>query len=90
MSKVTVDSGILSKDELKLIQDQQTKQGTIVQQIGVFETQKHQLMHDLAVVNESVSKTKKDLENKYGSINIDLENGHWKRIKEEDVEDKKD
>ena len=47
-------------------------------------------MHDLAVVNESVSKTKKDLENKYGSINIDLENGHWKRIKEEDVEDKKD
>ncbi len=90
MSKVTVDSGILSKDELKLIQDQQTKQGTIVQQIGVFETQKHQLMHDLAAVNESVNKTKKDLEAKYGSINIDLENGHWKRIKEEDVEDKKD
>ena len=90
MSKVIVDSGILSEDELKVIKDQQTKQGTIVQQIGVYETQKHQLMHDLAAVNEVVNETKQNLEAKYGSINIDLETGNWKRIKEEDVEDKKD
>tara|TARA_R100000935_G_scaffold26033_1_gene45933 strand:- start:745 stop:1023 length:279 start_codon:yes stop_codon:yes gene_type:complete len=89
--KITTNSGVLKEKELTEIQAQQTKVGSIIHRIGVLETEKHGLLHDIKEVNKTIEETKKTLEKKYGSVNINLETGKWERIKEdEDVEDKKD
>tara|TARA_R110001592_G_scaffold5556_3_gene30694 strand:- start:1004 stop:1267 length:264 start_codon:yes stop_codon:yes gene_type:complete len=80
----------LTEEELKSIQDQQGKLNTILQEIGVLETKKHAFLHDIANTNEDINEFKKSLEEKYGSITIDLADGSFKSIEKESVEDKKD
>ena len=83
------DRGKITSDELKQIQDQQNKVNSILVEIGYQESRKHALLHDLAETNEIINDTKKELENKYGHIDIDLTTGEWK--KHSDVKsDKKD
>ena len=73
----------VTAEELKTIQEQQGKMNETINRIGVLETQKHHLLHEIALVNEEVEKTKKQLEDKYGSINVNVENGTYSEIKEE-------
>jgi hypothetical protein len=42
------------------------------------------LLHKIAGINENIEDTKKQLEEKYGSINIDLETGTYTEIEKED------
>ena len=80
----------IKKDELLLIQEQQKKLNELVNNIGLLESQKHGMLHDIAGVNKEVEDYKEILEAEYGAINIDLEDGTYTNI-EEDVEgDKKD
>lgn len=86
MSKVTVDSGILDEKELTQVKKEQDKVNSILAEIGYIESKKHALLHELADTNEVVNNTKKVLEEKYGSISIDLLTGKWKRVNDkEDV-----
>jgi hypothetical protein len=73
----------VTAEELKTIQEQQGKMNETINRIGVLETQKHHLLHEIALVNEEVEKTKKQLEDKYGSINVNVEDGTYSEIKEE-------
>ena len=82
------DRGSITSDELKLIQDQQNKVNSILVEIGYQESRKHALLHDLAETNEIINNTKKQLESKYGHIDIDLTTGEWK--KHRDVEGNKE
>jgi hypothetical protein len=54
----------------------------MLQNMGVLESQKHAILHDLAGVNEDQEKLKKELEEKYGAININLEDGSYEAIKD--------
>ncbi len=86
MSKVTVNSGILDEKELTQVKKEQDKVNSILAEIGYIESKKHALLHELADTNEVVNNTKKVLEEKYGSISIDLLTGKWKRVNDkEDV-----
>jgi len=78
----------VTDEELKSVQDQQMKLNTILQEIGVLETKKHAFLHDVANTNEEINEFKKSLEEKYGHININLEDGTYTEVKDE--EDKKD
>jgi len=71
-------------EELKQIKDQQAELGEVVNQIGQLEANKHALLHKIAGINEGIENTKKQLEEKYGSINIDLETGTYTEIEKED------
>ena len=80
----------IKEEELKLIQEQQKKLNELVNNIGLLESRKHGMLHDIAGVNKEVEDYKEMLEAEYGAINIDLEDGTYTNI-EEDVEgDKKD
>jgi len=81
--------GKVTADELKIIQDQQNKVNSILIEIGYQESKKHALLHDLADTNEIINSTKKELQDKYGHIDIDLTTGEWK-IHETDVSNKED
>lgn len=76
-------SNKVTAEELKQIKDQQTELGQVVNQIGQLEANKHALLHKIAGINESIEDTKKQLEEKYGSINIDLETGTYTEIEDE-------
>ena len=62
----------ITKEELEKVVDFQNKLYKITTDIGVLETQKHAALHDLAGVNQEQEEYKKTLEDKYGSINVDL------------------
>ena len=77
MSKVT-------KKELKLLQEQEQKKGAILHDLGLLETQKHSLNHMYAELMVEQAKSKKELEESYGKINIDLKDGSYELIKEDE------
>ena len=65
----------ITEKELKEIQDLQANLYKLTTDIGVLETQKHAILHELAGVNQTQEEFKKVLEEKYGSININLQDG---------------
>ena len=55
----------------------------LVNQIGMIETQKHGLLHDVAEVNRKVEEFKAELEKQYGAVSIDLKTGEYTKIEDE-------
>ena len=79
----------IKKDELLLIQEQQKKLSELINNIGILETQKHGLLHDIAGANKEIEDYKEVLEAEYGAINISIEDGTYTEI-ETDVEGNKE
>ena len=79
----------LTEEELKKVQDHQGQIGRLVHNIGVLEAEKHVALHMLVGANEDQEKTKKELEEKYGQVNINLQDGSYEKIKEEDKTEEK-
>ncbi len=65
----------ISKEELKAIQEAVQKQNQIQMQIGGIEGQKALLLDALKEASSELSKSQKNLEQKYGNITINLANG---------------
>ena len=76
----------IKKEELKKVQEQQTKLNNILSQIGIIETNKHGLLHEVAGLNKEIEDYKKVLEKQYGAININLEDGTYTEIEKEEEE----
>ena len=80
-------SNMITAEELKTIKEQQTELSGVINQIGQLEANKHALLHKIAGVNEGIEETKKQLEDKYGSISINLEDGSYKEVEAEDAQE---
>jgi len=77
----------IKEEQLEIIRKQQNDLQKIINDIGVLETQKHGLLHQIATINQAIETTKKELEEEYGMVNINLETGEYVDIpKEEKVE----
>ena len=78
----------ITEDQLTKIQEQQTELNNVIREIGLLETQKHALSHQIANINNEIETFKKELEEQYGAINISIEDGTYTEIeqKEEVVE----
>ena len=76
MSKIT-------EEQLKTANENQDKLIGLVNQIGMIETQKHGLLHDVAEVNRKVEEFKAELEEQYGAVSIDLKTGEYAKIEDE-------
>ena len=70
----------IKKEQLEKIVSQQKELNTLLTNIGVLETQKHSLLHQVAEVNKDVEEFKTVLESEYGAININLEDGSYEEI----------
>jgi len=77
----------IKEEQLKKIQEQQAAVNKILNEVGYLEANKHGLLHELAGVNESIEGFKKELEEEYGAVNINLEDGTYTEIKEEELAD---
>ena len=74
----------LTEKEFETVTDFQTKLNNIVFNIGLVESQKHGFLHELAGVNQDQEEFKKVLEDKYGQVNINLEDGTYTEIKKDE------
>ena len=77
----------MQRKQLKKIQDQQGKVSKILNEVGYLEANKHGLLHELAEINKEVEEFKGELEKEYGQVNINLEDGSYTEIKEEELEE---
>jgi predicted nucleic acid-binding Zn-ribbon protein len=73
----------ISKEELESLLESEKKISAIKHDLGTLEEQKHNLLHALSQVREEQNKVKKELEDKYGKININLKDGSYEEIKED-------
>ena len=73
----------ITDQELSQIKEHRNKINDLMHQVGVLEANKHAALHDVAEVNAEINKYKKVLEDKYGSINIDVATGEYTPIEEE-------
>ena len=78
----------IKESELKGLQEQEQKKGAILHDLGLLETQKHSLNHMYADLMIEQQKSKTELEESYGKINIDLKDGSYELIPEKDEENK--
>ena len=72
----------ITEKELEEVREQQTKIAEIKQDLGTLEMQKHEILHVLVDINKEVNDTKKLLEEKYGRVNINLDDGSYTDIEE--------
>ena len=77
----------IKEEQLKKIQDQQGKVSKILKEVGYLEANKHGLLHELAEINKEVEEFKGELEKEYGQVNINLEDGSYTEIKEQELEE---
>jgi len=76
----------ITDEQLKEIQETQSKVSQVLNQIGFIEIQKSALKVEFNKVNEEAEEVKKKLEKEYGPINIDLSSGEYTvvEVKEEE------
>ena len=73
----------ITDKELETIKEQQKKIQTVVYDLGALEAKKFEISGALKEFNEALNKTKKELEEKYGQVNINLQDGSYEEIVEE-------
>ena len=78
----------ISKDQLEKIQDFQKELNKLLNETGFLEAQKTAVLAKFHEVNKQTEDFKKELEEEYGSININLQDGTYTPIEKE--EDKKE
>ena len=79
----------ITKDQLELVKKQQNILGEFLKSIGVLEIQKSNLKSQVKEVSDEIEKTKKELEEEYGPVNINLQTGEYTPIEKEEEEEKK-
>ena len=73
----------ITEEELKLVQENQGKMNQALNQVGLLEAQKYGLLGYVQEINKEVEDNKKVLEEKYGAVSINLEDGSYTEITEE-------
>jgi hypothetical protein len=78
----------ISESELKSLQEQEQKKSAILHDLGLLQTQVHSLNHMYVELMVEQQKLKQELEESYGKVNINLQDGSFELIEEKDEENK--
>ena len=70
----------ITEKELKTITEQQGKIQTVIFDLGSLEAKKFEISVALKEYNDALNETKKELEDKYGQVNINLKDGTYEEI----------
>ena len=74
----------ITNEQLEVITKHQKDLNKSLTNIGFLETQKHSLLHEYAGIVDDIEKYKKELEDVYGAININIEDGTYTNIEKEE------
>jgi len=70
----------ITEKELKTVTEQQGKIQTVIFDLGSLEAKKFEISVALKEFNDALNETKKELEEKYGQVNINLKDGTYEEI----------
>jgi len=73
----------ITQEQLEELQGYVGKLNNAATQIGNLELQKHQLQHAAGEVQSDLNKFQTKLEEKYGKVQINIQDGTYKPIEEE-------
>ena len=73
----------IKDEELKKIVEKTKEQNEMLRTIGVLETQKRWVLVQLAQSNKDLEEIKKELEDEYGQVTVNLEDGSYTEIEKE-------
>jgi peptidoglycan hydrolase CwlO-like protein len=80
----------IKKDQLEKIQNFQKELNKLLNEVGFLEAQKTAVLAKFHEVNKQTEDFKKELEEEYGSININLEDGSYTPIEKEEEQEKEE
>ena len=78
------DVSKITDEQLEVITKHQKDLNKSLTNIGFLETQKHSLLHEYAGIVDDIEKYKKELEDVYGAININIEDGSYTVIEKKE------
>jgi hypothetical protein len=85
MSKVKeMVKAMITEEQLKTVQEQQAKLTEGLRTLGVLDVQKQNIHGQITELSKEIEATKKELEDEYGQVNIDLKDGSYTEIEKED------
>ena len=73
----------ITQEQLDKVVKQQKDLQALLTNIGLLESQKHGFLHQIAEVNKAIEDYKDELQEQYGAININLEDGSYTDIEVE-------
>lgn len=76
----------ITAEQLETLVKNQRELNDLLLNIGVVESQKHSLLHQLADVNRTSEEFKSELQAQYGSININLQDGSYTIVESNEAE----
>ena len=77
----------ITDEQLEKVRAQQSVKARIINDVGVLEAQKHDLLNALTNVMQKSAETAEELEKEYGKININLEDGAYEVVLLEEQKD---
>ena len=79
----------IEEQELKTVKEQTGKIQQCVLDLGSLEVKKAEIMQAYSEFLKELDVTKKELEEKYGQVNINLTDGSYEGVKEEEKTEEK-
>jgi len=80
----------ITDEQLAKVQDQVNRINKFQLEVGMLESRKHALLHQVGAVQNEISETQAELEKKYGTADINVQDGTINYTKENGEADKKD
>ena len=77
----------IKDEQLKELQEKVGVIQNAEAQIGRLETQKHKFLHQIAIVEGELTEVQQKLEEEYGKVSINLQNGEITETPEEEVKE---
>ena len=74
----------ITDHQLKKVTEQQQRLNSVLSNIGVLEVQQQHLAQQVIDISEEIEKTKSELEEEYGKVNINLSDGTYEEIEEKE------
>ena len=75
----------ISEEQLKSLQEKVGAIQNLQTQLGGIEIQKHGMLHQIAVVQDDLQKLQTALEDEYGKVSINIQDGSYEEIPEEET-----
>ena len=73
----------ITEQELKNLQEIVAKLNTASNQLGNIEMQKHQLLHASQALQSDMAEMQKALEETYGKVSVNMQDGTYQEIPED-------
>jgi hypothetical protein len=73
----------IKEEQLKSLQEKVGAIQNLQAQIGGIEMQKHMTLHQVAAAQEDLQKLQAELEQEYGKVSINIQDGTYEEIVEE-------